>query len=290
MKSAEYPFILVVPLLLVKGAYSFAYRLLKRSSYLGDFKNATRKRKAGSADFSFLKRQGAVGELLYLETRLIWLNKRPRAFLTFGLLFLFYGFFVYGNPKLVHNYFYLIGMGVFLTGMFIFQYGQLIFEWESSYFDRLFTLNISIDMLFQEKYYLLSFSSLMLFIITLPFALFNYEIAFINLAALLFNAGFNVFLILFLGRYNKKRITLSKSALMNYEGTNFIHFIIFIPTVGLPYLLFIPFYFLDVPRVGIAVIAAVGFIGLLLKEQILKLLSRQYTKIKYEVLSGFRQG
>jgi len=290
IKIPKYPFILLIPILLVTTAYGSAYRLLKKNSYIENLIDTIQKKKFMSSDFSFLKKRGVIGELLNLETKLILRNKRPRTFLAIAILFIFYGFLFYGNPSYVNNYFILIGIGIFLTGIFMTNYGQFIFAWESSYFDRLYTINCSIDSLFFEKYYLLAFSSLFLFVITLPYAFYNYKIAFINFAVLLFNIGFNVYILLFLATLNKKRIVLTKGAMMNYEGTSYIQFIIFIPILGFPLLFFLPFYLLKIPMIGIAFIAAVGFIGILLRDQILKLLSKRYVRTKYKILNGFRLG
>ncbi len=290
LKSLQYPFILLVPFLLLQTAYVSAYRLLKDDAYLENFKDTTQKRKFGSTDFSFLKKRGVVGALLNLETKLIWRNKRPRTILALGLFFIFYGFVFYSNPQYIHNYFFLIGIGIILSGIFMMNYGQFVFGWESSYFDRIYTINCSINMLFQEKYYLFSFSALTLFIVTLPYAFFNYKIAFVNFAALLFNAGCNTYLLLFLGSFNKKKITLTKGAMMNYEGTSYVQFLIFIPVLGVPFLIFSPFYFFNIPLIGIAVIALMGFVGILLKDPMLKFLSEHYIKTKYKILNGFRVG
>ena len=290
IKISESPFILFVPLLILRGAYSSAYHLLKNYSYIENIKDTVQKKKSGSSDFSFLKKQGVVGELLNLETKLIWRNKRPKTFLIFGVAFVLYGLVFYGNPKFVHNYFMLIGIGIFMTGILMTNYGQFVFAWESSYFDRIYTLNLSIDSLFHEKYYLFSSSSLFLFVVTLPYAFFNYQIAFINLASFLFNAGVTAYLLLFLGQFNKKKITLSKSAMMNYEGTSFMQFIILIPVFGAPFLIFLPFYLMGIPVIGIVVLAFVGIVGILLREEILKLLSDNYVTKKYKILNGFREG
>ena len=293
LRVASQPFVLLIPLVILACSYSSAFHLLKRNSYIENMENLERQTKTtikSSNSFSFLRKSGSIGELILLEIKLIWRNKRPRTFFYLSILLMLYGLFVYPNARYSNNYFFLIGMGVFLTGIFLMQYGQLFFSWESSYFDRLLTANITEHELYAAKFKMFAVINTIIFFLTLPYAYYGYNIVLINLSALLYNCGVNIFLLLYSSSFNKKRISLSKSAVMNYEGKNAAQFIIVLPFVGIPLLLYLPFYFLGKPDLGILFIGLIGLLGIFMREQLLDILANRFNKKKYIISSGFREG
>lgn len=59
------------------------------------------------------------------------------------------------------------------------------------------------------------------FVLTTPYFFFWNEtkIMLMHITAFLFNSGVNIFVLLFFATYNTKRIDLSKSSAMNYQGS-----------------------------------------------------------------------
>jgi len=125
--------------------------------------------------------------------------------------------------------------------------------------------------------------------LTTPYFLFGAKIMYMHLAAFLFNMGVNTFLLLFLSTYNTKRIDLSKSSAMNYQGTTFKNFLIVIPMMFLPMILIILFSALFSATIALWILAVSGMAGILLRKQLLTLCVHQFNRRKYALAEGFRQ-
>jgi hypothetical protein len=179
-------------------------------------------------------------------------------------------------------------VGLLITGIFMFQYGQLVMSWESRQFDLICTSGLRMRDYFREKYWFFFAVNAASFLLTLPYAFYGGRIAIINLSAFLYNSGINTFIILFLGTYNTRGIDLGKGVMFNYEGTNFIHFLMFIPLMGLPYLLWLPFSIMGYPDLGLAAVGLAGAAGLLFSEVLIRSIVKQFNSRKYKILDGLR--
>ena len=208
--------------------------------------------------------------------------------LYFSLIFFAYGFLFYRDENL-NNYVMLIFTGFFLTSFFAITYGQFSFSWEGSYFDSYITNKIAPLNYVKSKYLLFAVTSLIGFLVTLPYALISYKIGFINAALLLYNIGISSVLMLFFSTYNTTRIDLGRSQFMNYQGTGFTQFLSIIPIMGFPFILFSLFKYLDVPQYSIYTLAILGAVAIILNKYLLKMVARQFVKRKYKMAFGFRQ-
>ncbi len=141
---------------------------------------------------------------------------------------------------------------------------------------------------FRGKFWFFFAANGISFLLTLPYAFYGYHIALVNLACFLYNSGINCFIILFLGTYNAKRLDLGKGAMFNYEGTSFINVLLFLPLLGLPYLIRLAFSFLGHPGLGIAAIGLAGAAGLLFSQVFIRGIIKQFNSRKYKILNGFR--
>jgi hypothetical protein len=231
---------------------------------------------------------GIPGKLALLEIRLILRNKRPRSLLMLSLMFLFYGFIFYTPHAIRASAGMYLFVGLLITGIFMFQYGQLVMSWESRQFDLICTSGLRMRDYFREKYWFFFAVNAASFLLTLPYAFYGGRIAIINLSAFLYNSGINTFIILFLGTYNTRGIDLGKGVMFNYEGTNFIHFLMFIPLMGLPYLLWLPFSIMGYPDLGLAAVGLAGAAGLLFSEVLIRSIVKQFNSRKYKILDGLR--
>ena len=200
---------------------------------------------------------------------------------------MFYGFMIYPPHRQAGTGMYLFA-GLLLTGIFIMQYGQLIMSWESRSFDQICTSGLRMHDYFRGKFWFFIATNIISFLLTLPYAFYDSRIALVNLAAFLYNSGINIFIILFLGTYNTRRIDLGKGAMFNYEGTSFIHFVLIIPLIGLPYLIWMLFLVLGHPDMGFAAIGLAGAAGLLFSEVLIRSTVKQFNSRKYKILNGFR--
>ncbi|HAQ66108.1 MAG TPA: hypothetical protein DCR43_09700 [Bacteroidales bacterium] len=126
-------------------------------------------------------------------------------------------------------------------------------------------------------------------LITIPYVFLGWNILKINTAAFLFNAGFNIYVYMYFAAYNSKRIDLSRSGMMNYQGVGAKQFLVALPVMVLPILIYLPFGFFFGEDVGLLVVGGIGLLGLLLRNLILKQIVMFFVTRKYQLASGFRQ-
>ncbi|MDX5346163.1 MAG: DUF5687 family protein, partial [Hymenobacteraceae bacterium] len=204
-----WPWLMVVPLILLFGMYQLNLRLMLKGIYYNELEGQQKHVK--TSDLAFLNRFGEVGSLVGLELKLIWRNKRPRTLAFMSLFFLIYGFFIFGTVE-DKGYGFGLLAGLMMTGAFLLNYGQYLYSWESSYFDRILTQNISSYQYVQSKFYLLTGSCLLLFILSLPFGFLSVEVLAINTVMFFFNVGVNAILFMYFLTFSPKPIDLKKGA------------------------------------------------------------------------------
>jgi len=284
------PILLAVPLGLLVLSYRANYALLLRHTYVDQVTAASRVPAATRAD-ALAARFGTVGALLTLELRLLWRNKRPKSVAFMSLFFLPYGLMTYGGDggPFGDSMGFLVGVGIFMTGAFMFNYGQFLISWESAYFDRIICANISFRDYILAKYALLAGGCAACFLITTPYVYFGVHILLINAAALLYNVGVNSFLLLYLATFSRRRIDISKSSMFNWEGVGPAQFLLLLPTILIPILIYLPFSFAQ-PAWGIGALALFGAAGLLSSRVWIGLLTERLRQQKYTMAAAFRIG
>ena len=285
LRISKAPFLIVIPLAIAALSYYIGYSLLKKNAYIEDIQTNQR---VNTASLSFLSHYGEIGNLMRTEIKMILRNKRPKSLLYFSPIFLAYGFIFYKGPN-IDNYMILIFIGFFLTAAFGVIYGQYSFSWESSYFDSYIANKISPFNYVKSKYLLFAVTSLICFIITLPYAIISYKIAFINAAMLLYNIGISSIMLLVFCTYNTSRIDLGRSQFMNYQGTGFTQFVSVIPIMGFPITVYLVFKYFGVPEYSIYALGLIGFIAIVFNRYLLQVVERQFVKRKYKMALGFRQ-
>jgi hypothetical protein len=170
------------------------------------------------------------------------------------------------------------------------MYGQWVVSWDSSHFDCLMTRNISIKNYLNANYYLLVAFNIICFVLTTPYFYFGMKIVYMHLAAFIFNTGVNIYLLLFLSSFNTKRIDLSKSSAMNYQGTTFKSFLIVIPIMFVPMILVGVLSAIASITVALWTLTVLGVAGILLREPLLNICVKQFNRRKYALAEGFREG
>ncbi|MGI9174660.1 MAG: DUF5687 family protein [Rhodothermales bacterium] len=236
---------------------------------------------------SFDAAQGQVRNLIVLELKMMWRNKRPRQFLLLSVVFsmtylaflLLDGSFKDGPLGAV--------VGMFASGFFALNYGQLMFGWESTYFDGLLARAIPPHKLVLAKLILLQGSCLVLFTLTFPLFLWLApEVVGLHAAFLFYNAGVTSVLMLALAVRNRKRVDVSDSSFFNYEGFSALHWLWFIPTLLPPAIVLTIFQ--DRPLVALGLIGGVGTLSFVLNRAWTALFTRQLIRRKYLMATGFR--
>ena len=112
----------------------------------------------------------------------------------------------------------------------------------------------------------------------------------VNAAAVLYNVGVNSFLLLYLATFSRRRIDVSRSSMMNWEGTGPVQFLLFFPIVFVPVLIYLPFGRAEVPGWGVGALALLGAVGLLSSKVWLGLLTDRLRRQKYTIAAVFRIG
>lgn len=274
--------------LLLVAIYAFDFQFFKNRMHLESFSKQKAEKVYSGNELLFLSKFGKVGDLIALETKLMLRNKRPKSVLVLSAFFLLYGLIFYAQYTPAENMNMLVFIGIFITGGLMINYGQFSFSWESSYFDFLLTKHINIQEYITAKYYLFGAASLICFLLTIPYALFNSEILLINLAATAFNIGVNSIVMMYMVGKKPKRIDISKSSVMNYEGTGAAQFIMMIPLLVFPICINWLVSLVAGLWGGVAAIALIGVLAILFRDSIINLLIKRFIKNKYIISSSLR--
>ncbi|UZH56614.1 hypothetical protein JRG66_07110 [Salinimicrobium tongyeongense] len=284
----EMPFLALLPLLLVFGLYRWNQKVLKSRLYL-DESLREKVTEAKSQDFAWLRRFGGIAPFLQLDLKLIWRNKRPKTLIYISLLILGYGMIFYPQDTYQDMPSVFVFVGIFMTGIFMINFGQFIPAWDSSYYSMMMSQNIPLKQYLDAKAALIIFSIVILTILTTPYVFFGYNILIINIVCAIYNIGINVPVLLFAGSFNRKRIDLEKSPFMNYQGTGAAQWLVGLPLLIVPILIFWVLNKFVSFEVATLVLGALGFLGIVFRSSIMKQITEAYRKNKYAMINGFKQ-
>ncbi|WP_299701345.1 DUF5687 family protein [uncultured Pontibacter sp.] len=284
----QQPWLLVVPFGMLAFAYWLNFNFMRAHLYPEEI-FIKKVAAVDGSDLGFLHRFGDTGKLIALELKLIWRHKRPKSMIMLSGIMLFYGLLFYRNEAYTDGYMMLIFIGIFMTGMPIFNYGQFVPAWQSGHFDALLTQRITSYQYLQAKYWLFVPAVLAMFLLTLPYGLFGYKIVLINVAAMLFNIGISSFFVLYFAVLNKKRLDLNSGSAFNWQGVGASSFILQLPVLLTPLLIYAPFGYFDMPQVGVFFIGLIGLLGFVFHRQLLQLATSRFIDHKYRMAAGYRQ-
>ena len=278
-------------LLLPVAMYGINYQLLRQNMYLSEPESAAAK-VANVHEFAFLKKFGPAGNLLALEMKLIWRNKRPRSLFILSLFMVAYGAVLImmkqENADDTPGAVMMIFASVLSTGACMLHYGQYLHSWDANYFDALMTQNISPYQYYRSKFLLFISMCTLAFILSLGFVFLGAHVLVLNFALFLYNIGVNAFLILLLGIYDAKKIDLTKNAALNWQGLGVAQYLITLPLMFGPVLIYLPFYLFNQANLGLMVLAALGVTGLAFYKMLLKKLAQRLNARKYKMAAAFR--
>ncbi len=285
----------IFPLLgmcLVLGlVYAITYRFYVSHAYLEELGEEEEYRVAGQS-FGLFSRFGMAGEFANLEWKLILRHKKSRTYLMLSAFFLLYGLMFYTNPAYEGESdispFYIF-VGVFITGIFMIQYGQLFLSWNSANFDFFIQRKGGLEALVRGKYLLFLSIAGICFLASVPYVYFGWEILLVHLATFLFNCGVLIHVIIYVALWKPKPMDLNKGAMFNYEGVGAAQFLIIIPLMAGPYLVYLPFAYLFNDYVGLLALGVTGLAGILAFRPLSQLIINRLLANRYEISSSFRQ-
>ena len=282
------PVYLLIPTIILAGLYYLNFKSLRNKIYL-DQSLASKANVVNPSEMAWLHRLGPIAPFMQLDLKMIGRNKRPKStvfILLFGML---YGLIFYPD----HNYAditpMLVFVGIFITGNFMINFGQFIPAWDSGYYKFLMSQNIKYKEYIQSKYMLLVASAVIMFIFSIPYVYFGWKILVLNFAAMIFNIGVNSYVLLFAGSFNRKSIDLDKRAAFNYQGTGAVQWLVGLPLLLIPIIVFyIPFKAISF-NAGVFSLVIFGVIGIVLHKKILSHIVVKYKDSKHKMISAFAQ-
>ncbi|WP_132795169.1 DUF5687 family protein [Tenacibaculum skagerrakense] len=279
----------LVPAVVLVVSYYLNYKTLQTQLYLDDAVQVKTK-EATTADLSFVDKLGDLAPFIKNDMRLIWRNKRTKTVFLMSFLMLFYAIIFFGNKTYEEKMpAFLIFASLFVTGGFAINFGQFIPAWDSEYYKMIMSQNIRYRKFLESKWLLMCVMTFVLYVLSIPYIYYGIDKFLMITAGAIFNIGFNTLFLLFAGSFNRKRIDLQASGFGNTQGTSATQFLIILPLMGLPMLLFWVFNKFIGFNAGIIAIAAVGVLGLILKDYLMNLIEKKYIKDKYATIHAFNQ-
>ena len=284
----ENPLLLIIPLLILVGLYSYNFKILSNKLYL-DNSLKTKNQEVKTSDLAWTRRFGDIAPFMQLDLKLLWRNKRPRSSIFILVIGLLYGLFFYPQP-MYRDLVWIYGfIGIFVTGIFLINFGQFIPAWDSGYYKMLMSQNIKYEQYLRSKFVLMIMSVVIMFVLSIPYVYFGWKILLAHFAAAIYNIGVNSHVILYAGSYNRKKIDLSQRAAFNYQGTGAVQWLLGIPLMLLPIAIFAAFYFLINFEGGIASLIVCGLFGIAFHQKIMSLITKKYLASKYKMIDAFSQ-
>ena len=280
------PIYSLVGIVILAILYKLNYKQLSDQVYL-DGVVATKVEEANTADLSWTDKLGDVAPFIKNDIRLIWRNKRTKTVFLMSFLFLFYGLIFYTQETYQKMPAMLMFASLFITGGFTLNYGQFIPAWDSAHYKMLMSQSFRYRKFLESKWVLMVAMTTILYFLSFPYLYFGTDIFLMITAGAIFNIGFNSLFLLYAGSFNRKRIDLTRGGFGNTQGTSATQFLVIIPLMLLPMLLFWVFDKFVGHNSGFIVVAAVGVISLLLKNYAMNFIEKKYIKDKYAMINAF---
>ncbi|TVR35622.1 MAG: hypothetical protein EA390_01370 [Balneolaceae bacterium] len=284
--------------LFVSMAFCVAcYKLIHRQYLVNAYLDRVAKQ-----DFAFMSgagkdlfsRFGAAGTYADMELKLILRHKKSRGYLILSLFFLLYGLFMYrmasGGESLMEASGITLFVGIFMISIFFINYGQFFLSWNSNSFDFFMVKQHGLEALIRGKLLILIVISFFLYLLSLPYVYFGWQIVIFHTVALLYNVGIGIHVIARLSMWEPKPMDINKGAMFNYEGIGVSQFLMGIPFFVLPYVIYVPVNFLFDPYAALAAVGLFGITGIVFYKKMISYNVRQLQVNRHKISSRFRQG
>ena len=286
----QHPFLVAVPIIVTLLLAYAAYRMIYQEFYLD--KGLEVKKAVGKTEnIEYLNRFGTVGTFLNNDIRMIKRTKAARTAFFMSLLFVAYGLIgLTGQYQSPYGRFFL---AIFISGGFMFMFGQRVPSWDSSYYPLMMTQQVPYRDFLKAKWSLLVLGVIVSTIMA-SFYIFVYDFEFylIVIAAGLYNIGVNSFMTLIAGAFNKIPIDLNSNKKSMGGGQtkfNMKVLLMIIPQMLLPIATFALVNWLGGVYAAVIALSCLGLIGLLLRQQFFKYITKVYKTEKYTTLESFKK-
>ncbi len=287
----NFPWMAVIPWLLLAGLYYLAFSYFKKHMYL-DAGLAVKKSVAKTEDYTWLNRFGNLGVFLKNDIKLIRRNKRSKTTVITSFFFLFYGLlFFTGAIEVYDNAVWKIFAGIFVSGGFLFTFGQYVPSWDSSYYPLMMSQNIQYREYLNSKWVLVIIATVVSTVLAVPYIYFGIDAYLAILVGAIYNIGVNSYLVLWGGAYIKTPIDLTsnKKAFGDKQSFNMKTILLTMPKLLLPLVVYAIGHYLISPTAGYISVALAGVFGFAFKNWAFKKIEQVYKKEKYKTLLAYKQ-
>jgi len=169
------------------------------------------------------------------------------------------------------------------------NFGQFIPAWDSGYYKLLMSQNIKYEEYLNSKHTLMLMSAVIMFILSIPYVYFGWEILVIHFAAMIYNIGINTYILLYAGSFNRKKIDLTQRAAFNYQGTGAVQWLVGFPLLLVPMgFFYLPYKFISF-EAGVLVLIILGVVGIVFHKKLMKIITNKYLDSKYKMINAFEQ-
>jgi hypothetical protein len=268
--------------------YVLNYRQLRNEVYL-DALISEKVKEANASDLSFADKLGDLAPFIKNDLRLMWRNKRTKSGIWMLLMGLLYGLFFYPQPTYKDVEFIYVLVGIFSTGTFLINFGQFIPAWDSGYYKLLMSQNFKYERYLKSKFTIMAISVVALFVLGIPYVYFGWKVLLVHFAAMIYNIGVNTHVIMYGGTFNRKKINLDEKAALNFQGTGAVQWIIGLPLMVFPMVIFALVNWLVSFEIAVLVIATLGFLGIALHQKLMVFITKKYIANKYVMIHAFNQ-
>ena len=277
----------LIPLI---GCYSLVFRYLKKGFYL-DAGLTKKKKSVQGGDFKALNFLGNDALFLKNDLRMIIRNIRPRQTVLMSFLFLFYGLIFFSQDIYSDQAYVLVFASLFVTGGFTMTFGNYVPAWDSSCYKLLMTQNLAYKDYLLSKWNLMVFVTAVLTILSLPYVYFGWNILALILAGALFNMGLSTWITLLGGLMNKSpmKLNVKAKAFENTQAFSLNQFLMIIPKLIVPILLYAVPAALISPVAGYFSLGGGGVLGIIFKNQLADWTTKLYIKQKHETIEAFNK-
>jgi uncharacterized membrane protein (DUF485 family) len=245
---------------------------------------------AKTEQLTWLNQFGTLGSFLTNDIKLIKRNKRSRNTILSSFFFLFYGLFFFRENAHQHEIMSVFA-GIFVTGGFLMTFGQFVPSWDSAYYQLMMTQNIPYKQYLNSKWWLVVIATLISTVLASFYLYFGWQTYLFVIVGAVYNIGVNSHLVLLGGAYTKTPIDLesSQNAFGNKKGFNLNAFLISLPKMLLPILLYWAGSAILNKNLGLIFVTLAGIFGFAFKDYVFTKIEKIYKTQKYETIAAYKQ-
>lgn len=240
-----------------------------------------------SGTFGFFGKYGPAGELVDMEVRLVLRNKRARQYFVLSLVTLLLPILLIQDSAELSNGL-VMALAFVLTGMATLNHGQLALSWNSFHMDFLLTRGQSFRQIFLGKYYFLALTSVLTWLLTLPYSAFVPGLFWAAGAMLLINATVSGMVYLLVAGISSLKIDPDEGGAFSMSGFGVVHYLITLPIIAVPAVLYLTGNFLGGHVGGLIAVAGFGALLLALHRPIIGMISAVFAGNRYRISAVLR--